>query len=316
MRQRSQSAVPSVAQTRTLGSRVASRTAATRASGHSDTNHDAGRATNASAATARPASAASEMIRLSLGAAMSAFVRRPSRATGKDRGGGEREPDHAADRLHRADEGHHEDGELVEGQACPAAPEGEDARGDEREQPEERGRPARARPLPLAQDRRERRVDEHQLVVRDDVPPVRRREHAEGGEDDERQRDPLEASCAHQLDAARAARRGRRRGRPSRGGSPRRREAAGRAASGDGLRGATRRRAARATPAKSGSAAVCARSVQPHGPARIARKPTTKVERDDAPPVRAVAKAKPSASRTKAIPRRITARMPASPWAA
>ena len=42
----------------------------------------------------------------------------------------------------------------------------------------------------------------------------------------------------------------------------------------------------------------------------------TKVERDDAPPVRAVAKARPSASRTKAIPRRITARMPASPWAA
>ena len=42
----------------------------------------------------------------------------------------------------------------------------------------------------------------------------------------------------------------------------------------------------------------------------------TNVERDDAPPVRAVAKARPSASRTKAIPRRITARMPASPWAA
>ena len=56
-----------------------------------------------------------------------------------------------------------------------------------------------------------------------------------------------------------------------------------------GRRGATRRRGARATPAKSGSAAVCARSVQPHGPARIARKPMTKVERDDAPPVRAVA---------------------------
>ena len=42
------------------------------------------------------------------------------------------------------------------------------------------------------------------------------------------------------------------------------------------------------TPAKSGSAVVCARIVQPHGPARIASRPTRKVERDEAPPVRAV----------------------------
>ena len=140
------------------------------------------------------------MIRLSLRRRDVRLRQEAVERDGEDRGGGEREPDHAADGLHRADEGHHEDGELVEGQACPAAPEGEDARGDEREQPEERGRPARARPLPLAEDRRERRVDEHQLVVRDDVPPVRRREDAEGGEDDERQRDPREASCAHQLD--------------------------------------------------------------------------------------------------------------------
>ncbi len=116
MRQRSQSAVPSVAQTRTFGSRVASRTAATRASGHSDTNHDAGRATNTSAATARPASAASEMIRLSLRRRDVRLRQEAVEGDGEDRGGGEREPDHAADGLHRAGERQHEDGELVERQ--------------------------------------------------------------------------------------------------------------------------------------------------------------------------------------------------------
>ena len=38
------------------------------------------------------------------------------------------------------------------------------------------------------------------------------------------------------------------------------------------------------------------------GPARIARKPTTNVERDEAPPARAVANARPSARRTKRDP--------------
>jgi hypothetical protein len=54
--------------------------------------------------------------------------------------------------------------------------------------------------LPLAEDRREGRVDEHQVVVRDDVPPVRRREHAERREHDEGDRGPREAPAANELD--------------------------------------------------------------------------------------------------------------------
>ena len=75
--------MPSVAQSLTFGSRVAVRTACTCGSGHSETYHEAGRTRNASAATASPVSAASEMIRLSLGAATSALVRTPSKATGR-----------------------------------------------------------------------------------------------------------------------------------------------------------------------------------------------------------------------------------------
>ena len=71
--------------------------------------------------------------------------------------------------------------------------------GDDRQQPEERGRRARLAPLPLAQDGSERRVDEHQVVVGDQLRPVGRGEHRDGGEDRERQGLPRELACANEL---------------------------------------------------------------------------------------------------------------------
>ena len=181
----------------------------------------------------------------------------------------------------------------------------------EREHPEQRGRPARARPLPLAQDLRERRVDEHQVVVGDDVPAVRRREDAERCEHEERSRKERRGpAVSHEHRERRGAPSGRRRERPSRGGSPTGRGAGGRAASSAGRRSGSRRRAARARPAKSGSAADWARIVQPHGPASTASRPTRNVDRDDAPLERAAAAASASASRTSRTSRTTTARIP------
>ena len=108
--------MPSVAQTRTFGSRVASRTAATRASGHSDTNHDAGRATNDERCDREAGERGQRDDPVELRRRDVRLRQEAVERDGEDRGGGEREPDHAADGLHRADEGHHEDGELVEGQ--------------------------------------------------------------------------------------------------------------------------------------------------------------------------------------------------------
>ena len=72
--------------------------------------------------------------------------------------------------------------------------------GDDPEEPEERRRRVRARPLPLAQDVRERSLDEHQVVVREELRPVRRRQDAQRRQDDQDARNPAQPAGADDLD--------------------------------------------------------------------------------------------------------------------
>ena len=245
--------MPSVAHTRTFGSRVASRTAATRGlgplgheprRGARDEGERGDREAGERGQGDDPVDSRRGDVRLRQEA-----VERDR----EDRGGGEREPDHAADRLHRADEGHHEDGELVEGEAGPAAPQGEDARGDEREQPEERGRRARARPLPLAEDRRERGVDEHQVVVGDELRPVRRGEHAEGERTTSASGIHARRACANELDEPEQHREDRAEDDGAVEVRPEDEQRQDEQRAPAGRRGATRRRAARARRRRAGA---------------------------------------------------------------
>ncbi len=222
IRHSSQSAVPSVAKRSMLGSRVASRTAATCSSGHSCSNQLAGRASATTSATASPARLATEIARLTRREDGSARVRRPSSATGRIAAHASGEPDHAAHRLHGADERHAEHEQLEHRQPPAAAADRDETDRHHREHPEQRRRPARLRPLPLAQDVGEGRVDEHQVVVGDEVPPVRRGEDAERRERRGARRGTAAARRGHgRASRRRGARSALRRARPSRAGSPR-----------------------------------------------------------------------------------------------
>ena len=193
--------MPSVAQTRAFGSRVALRTACdARLRPLGDEPRGGAGDERRAPRRARPASATSEIDPVDARRVDVRLGEEAVEGNGEDRRRREREPDHASDRLDGADERHREDSELVEREAVPAAAHGEERGGDEREEPEERGGRVGLRPLPLAQDRGERRVDEHQVVVGDELRPVGRREDGRGREDDERERDPREPPCAHQLD--------------------------------------------------------------------------------------------------------------------
>ena len=110
----SQSAVPSVAQSLVPGSRVAARTAATRRSGHSETNHDDGRASECHQRHREPAKGDERDHAVDTGCVDVRPCEHAVERDGEDRRGGERKPDHAADGLDGAEERHGEDGELVD----------------------------------------------------------------------------------------------------------------------------------------------------------------------------------------------------------
>ena len=232
IRQRSQSAVPSVAQTRVDGSRVASRTAAMCCSFQSETYHDAECARNARIATASPASDASEIVAVEPRRVDVRLRQKAVERDGKDRRAGEGEPDHAPHGLHRADERHGEHGELVDRQPAAAATERE-------EQRRRRARGTRTAPSSRSGSTTAIRGGSARTARRRASGCSSRRASCRtatrarrAGRGRRAQRGSTRADGCARARRSRAAPSGRRRARPSRGGSPRGRAAAARGAFG------------------------------------------------------------------------------------